>query len=267
MNSTLERIAYAIKERGISHNMLIDAFKISKTTLSDILLGRREMTDEFVTRLSIVINVDKAWLLGEHDFYTTLNNKVFSFIELKNYVDNFKANKKIIYSERLSGCLVERGISHTLLAKTIGVYGKSILLQTRGKTFPNDATLKSISEALSVSIDWLCGISDLYTTSEGEDISSHELSIRVKSGVYDPEVTAEAPQIDRFLLADRLRTIILNRGIKQMDLAQQSGVYQSMISNFLSGKTSPYMSTLIPLANALDVDLESLASTTGETYD
>ena len=58
---------------------------------------------------------------------------------------------------------------------------------------------------------------------------------------------------DRMLLADRIASIMRNRGLSQKDLAKRMNKKESEISEWLSGNRNLTVDTLSDLANALGI--------------
>lgn len=56
----------------------------------------------------------------------------------------------------------------------------------------------------------------------------------------------------------RLREILKERHITIGQFAEQSGISQSNLSNYMIGKISPTLDTLNKIATALDVDITAL---------
>lgn len=59
-------------------------------------------------------------------------------------------------------------------------------------------------------------------------------------------------------MAFRLREILKERHITIGQFAEQSGISQSNLSNYMIGKVSPTLDTLNKIASALDVDITAL---------
>lgn len=59
-------------------------------------------------------------------------------------------------------------------------------------------------------------------------------------------------------MAFRLREILKERGVTVGQFAEQSGISQSNLSNYMGGKISPTLDTLTKIADALDVDITEL---------
>ena len=55
-------------------------------------------------------------------------------------------------------------------------------------------------------------------------------------------------------LKTRLRKMMNEKGIKQIELARQTGIERSLISSYLSGRYEPKEDKLQALADALDCD-------------
>lgn len=62
------------------------------------------------------------------------------------------------------------------------------------------------------------------------------------------------------LLANLLQNAMDAKNLKRKDLAKKAGVNYETINNYLSGKSEPNISTLILLAEALEIDPASLIS-------
>lgn len=56
----------------------------------------------------------------------------------------------------------------------------------------------------------------------------------------------------------RLREILKERGITVGQFAELSGISQSNLSNYMSGKISPTLDTLTKIADALEIDIAEL---------
>lgn len=67
------------------------------------------------------------------------------------------------------------------------------------------------------------------------------------------------PLAQQRALGRRIRTWRVRRQMSQAALAELTGVTQSTLSNYENGKRDLSVSTLIRLAEKLDVDLEDLA--------
>lgn len=67
------------------------------------------------------------------------------------------------------------------------------------------------------------------------------------------------PLAQQRALGRRIRTWRVRRQMSQATLAELTGVTQSTLSNYENGKRDLSVSTLIRLAEKLDVDLEDLA--------
>lgn len=56
----------------------------------------------------------------------------------------------------------------------------------------------------------------------------------------------------------RIKEAMMNRGMKQADLARKTGITKGTISGYLSGRYIPKQSSIYLLAEALNVDVEWL---------
>lgn len=65
-------------------------------------------------------------------------------------------------------------------------------------------------------------------------------------------------------IMDSVREICVSQGISQNALAKAAGISNSTMSSLMTGKTSPYVHTLLKICNALGVRLEDVVET-GET--
>ncbi len=63
---------------------------------------------------------------------------------------------------------------------------------------------------------------------------------------------------DKTMFPERLRRAMTAKGIKQVDLARLSGVNESTLSNYLSGKRHATDKNMYALARALNVDIRWL---------
>lgn len=59
--------------------------------------------------------------------------------------------------------------------------------------------------------------------------------------------------------ASRLKHVMLNRGIKQMDLSRKTGIPKASISQYLKGTYIPSANRMLQIAEALNVDVCWLA--------
>lgn len=67
---------------------------------------------------------------------------------------------------------------------------------------------------------------------------------------------------------ERLKEMMENRGLRQADLVEKSGISSSLISSYLSGRYEPKDDKLQALANALNCDAMWLAGYDGvDEYD
>ena len=69
------------------------------------------------------------------------------------------------------------------------------------------------------------------------------------------------------IIADRLRTARIGRGLRAEDLAEKTGMHVNSIGNYELGKTTPGAKNLIALADALEVSLDWLCGREGRKYD
>lgn len=67
------------------------------------------------------------------------------------------------------------------------------------------------------------------------------------------------PQTDRQTLGSRIRIWRKRRNLSQVRLADLAGITQSTLSNYENGRREPAVSTLIRIAEVLDVSLDELA--------
>jgi|GEM_PF-4973941 len=66
-------------------------------------------------------------------------------------------------------------------------------------------------------------------------------------------------------MRSNIRALVALRGMKGKDLAERSGVAQSVISSFLSGKTDMSVGRFTNILDALDVDLEGFIKTSSQS--
>jgi len=59
-------------------------------------------------------------------------------------------------------------------------------------------------------------------------------------------------------IMDSIREICVSQGISQNALAKAAGISNSTMSGLMTGKTSPYVHTLLKICNALGVRLEDV---------
>lgn len=62
------------------------------------------------------------------------------------------------------------------------------------------------------------------------------------------------------LMGEKLRMLILERGVSQKELAQKAGVTEAAISHYINGDRSPRGAILLNIANALDTTTDFLLS-------
>lgn len=56
----------------------------------------------------------------------------------------------------------------------------------------------------------------------------------------------------------RLRVLLADRGMSQAELAEQAGVTQQAVSNYMTRGTSPSLSTAVSISRVLGVSVEDL---------
>ena len=56
----------------------------------------------------------------------------------------------------------------------------------------------------------------------------------------------------------RLRVLLADRGMSQVELAEQAGVTRQAVSNYMTQGTSPGLSTAVAIARALGVSVDDL---------
>jgi len=62
------------------------------------------------------------------------------------------------------------------------------------------------------------------------------------------------------LMGEKLRMLILERGVSQKELAQKAGVTEAAISHYINGDRSPRGAILLNIANALGTTTDFLLS-------
>ena len=56
----------------------------------------------------------------------------------------------------------------------------------------------------------------------------------------------------------RLRVLLADRGMSQVDLAKQAGITQQAVSNYMTRGASPSLSTAVSIARVLGVSVDDL---------
>lgn len=77
--------------------------------------------------------------------------------------------------------------------------------------------------------------------------------------MYDPDKEYHA-------MLERLRIICKQKNVSRYALAKKTGISTSGIGYLLSGKTMPYIYTLLLICNALDISIGDLFNTAGQCY-
>ena len=62
------------------------------------------------------------------------------------------------------------------------------------------------------------------------------------------------------LMGEKLRMLILERGVSQKELAQKAGVTEAAVSHYINGDRSPRGAILLNIANALGTTTDFLLS-------
>lgn len=88
-----------------------------------------------------------------------------------------------VFPSRLRGLMHEKKLKHDELAEKLGVTYRSVGTYCRGEVMPSGDMIVKIAKALSVSADYLLGLSDIRTICSGKEAVIDYLSI--------PEKTAE----------------------------------------------------------------------------
>lgn len=60
------------------------------------------------------------------------------------------------------------------------------------------------------------------------------------------------------IFGDNLRDILKEYGITQKQLAEESGICESTISNYINKRMIPSMKSIVNIANALDITTDEL---------
>jgi len=70
---------------------------------------------------------------------------------------------------------------------------------------------------------------------------------------------------ERTEFAERLSSVLAERGITQLELAALVGVTRAAMSRYVSGEREPRFTTLLRIAEVLDVHVDELLGTTEPT--
>lgn len=137
-----------------------------------------------------------------------------------NRNDTYDALKKQMYM---------KGYTEQDICKKTGIRACCINDYMTGKHFPSKKHLLKLANALEVPVETL-----QIEVREDERVGENALDI------------------------ERLRLILKKKGWSQSKLSRESGITEASISKYLNGTRNPAKSTLIRLANALEVDVLEL---------
>ena len=74
----------------------------------------------------------------------------------------------------------------------------------------------------------------------------------------DLESNREGVKVYRDAFGHRLRVLLADRGMSQAELAEQAGVTQQAVSNYMTKGASPGLTTAVSIARALGVSVDDL---------
>ena len=98
------------------------------------------------------------------------------------------------------------------------------------------------------------------------DFGYHEWIVELKNGdvvIFDVEEktirNVDENKIDAFGI--RLNRIMNHKGVTQTELSRVTGIPQSQLSRYITGRNSPTFNNVIKIVNALDCSLEDFRFT------
>ena len=127
--------------------------------------------------------------------------------------------------------LCDEGINQFAFAKICGIHHTNISSYVTFGTEPCYRHFVKMLEVMNCSADYALGL----------------IEIDVEEKFYEP-----------LPFGERLRAILKEKGVSQEKLKRELPVSGSVVYKWVSGKSSPYPSTLIRLAKYLDVSVDYL---------
>ena len=112
------------------------------------------------------------------------------FINMKDYFTICKGANIMQFSERLKQTRIKHGFTQDEFARKLNISASSISLYENGDREPSLATLKTISETLNVSTDYLLGLTEVENneSSKCDTLEKLERRHRILSKAYHPDV-------------------------------------------------------------------------------
>ena len=74
----------------------------------------------------------------------------------------------------------------------------------------------------------------------------------------DSKSNREGVKVHQDAFGHRLRVLLADRGMSQVELAEQSGVTRQSVNNYMTRGTSPSLSKAVSIARALGVSVDDL---------
>lgn len=136
-----------------------------------------------------------------------------------------------IFSERLKELRISLGLTQAQFVEELGITASALSAYEKNLKNPSISVAKRIAEKYSVSIDWLCGLSDNKTLSD-DMIWTYSDIINLCSKTSDPTKAANAI-MNKFV--DRLEQFIAES--KQMESLKKDGLIDQELYELWLEKT------------------------------
>ena len=133
--------------------------------------------------------------------------------------------------KRLQEFMADEEFTQTSLAKITGIFQSNISDYVKLGVEPNYDKFIKLLNVMNCSADYALGLIDV----DSDEIFHEPLPF-----------------------GERLREILKQKGISQEKLKKELPVSSSLIYKWLTGKSKPYPTTLVRLANYLDVSVDYL---------
>lgn len=192
--------------------------KLNKSDLSQYINGKVVPGPWKLTILSLVLNVDEAWLKGVDAPMDKGSSSNANTID-----DEGEMKSHSTIAERLKEYRKLKNMTLSDLGKITGIPPQTLNRYELEQRIPNINVVIKLSEKLRVNPLWLQG---------------YDVNIELSVGT----------------VADRLKKALIIRNMKQSELVALTGIGKSSISTYISGEYEPKQKNLYRIAKALDVN-------------
>ena len=216
-----EKLKELLKTKEMSRNELSLKTEIYRSSISRYISGKVMKPQDRTIK-----KIEKAMEVDLKEYYSKSTDVVLINTE------------GITFGQAVKNALEEKGVTQTQFAKNIGINDNYVSNIINEKSIKKIEMMKKIGMELGIKYE------------------DFKIEAKIERKVELKPFDYSQPIVENFKIA--LLTIMTDKEISIKQLSKRSGIYDSQIKTYLSGKSMPSLKNAIKMADYLEVSLDEL---------